>query len=88
MPAIIDENTGVTMSESANIVEYLETPPRTERKRMDLDFDVVELGDAEILVRHGERFGGRFRGREGGKFRGGAVGSQVRYNRLDWREII
>jgi len=24
VPAIIDENTGVTMSESANIVEYLE----------------------------------------------------------------
>jgi glutathione S-transferase len=25
VPAIVDENTGVTMSESANIVEYLET---------------------------------------------------------------
>lgn len=24
VPAIVDENTGVTMSESANIVEYLE----------------------------------------------------------------
>jgi len=25
VPAIVDENTGVTMSESANIVEYLDT---------------------------------------------------------------
>ena len=25
VPAIVDENTGVTMSESANIVEYVET---------------------------------------------------------------
>ncbi|WP_396613269.1 glutathione S-transferase N-terminal domain-containing protein [Haloferax sp. S1W] len=25
VPAIVDENTGVTMSESANIVEYLES---------------------------------------------------------------
>jgi glutathione S-transferase len=25
VPAIVDENTGVTMSESANIVDYLET---------------------------------------------------------------
>lgn len=25
VPAIVDENTGVTMAESANIVEYLET---------------------------------------------------------------
>ena len=25
VPAIVDQNTGVTMSESANIVEYLET---------------------------------------------------------------
>ncbi|GGO03356.1 MULTISPECIES: glutaredoxin family protein [Haloarcula] len=35
VPAIVDENTGVTMSESANIVEYLERTygerPQSER---------------------------------------------------------
>jgi glutathione S-transferase len=30
VPALVDETTGVTMSESANIVEYLETTYGTE----------------------------------------------------------
>jgi glutathione S-transferase len=30
VPAIVDENTGVTMSESANIVEYLDNTYGTE----------------------------------------------------------
>ena len=35
VPAIVDENTGVTMSESANIVEYLERTYGGERARGD-----------------------------------------------------
>jgi glutathione S-transferase len=39
VPAIVDENTGVTMSESANIVEYLE---RTYGDRVAADAPAAE----------------------------------------------
>jgi glutathione S-transferase len=35
VPALVDENTGATLTESANIVSYLETTYGEERLRLD-----------------------------------------------------
>jgi glutathione S-transferase len=42
VPALVDENTGATLTESANIVSYLETTYGEERLRTDADVDSEE----------------------------------------------
>jgi glutathione S-transferase len=37
VPALVDENTGATLTESANIVSYLETTYGADRLRADTD---------------------------------------------------
>jgi glutathione S-transferase len=44
VPALVDENTGATLTESANIVSYLETTYGEDRLRADAD------GEAERVT--------------------------------------